>query len=302
MNNEETKPKTSKLVTETLAVSGKRNIDSVSPTVSPSVTVHNRFSALSDIETSDNIVGTPRKRRTTRNVSSSQPLATEIVSQDTRRNTTTISMTSPPPQTDNMADNNEDAESIVDILDLQTTQSEANKLIHETTTVKQNWRLSSITPDAETIIIGDSNMRLAVDIKSGFELHVYPGCKLNHVEQLLRTSVLNSSVKNILVAVGINNRGTQSQHVTSQLRNIVDICRLMNKPCHFLGVSSSGLSNKDLQNIRSMNQSAHGILADRYIEPLESTDVKINPADRYRIHHEVVTVNKILNQIYEHFL
>lgn len=178
-----------------------------------------------------------------------------------------------------------------------------NKKIYQNTSRKDSWMLQSLSEKAETLIIADSNMRLAKNIRSDMELHVFPGSKLHHVIHILNSAVITSKVKNIVIAVGINDRSSNPYTCSSNLTDIVEICRNFKKSCHFLGVSYGDLPVRERNNIDDLNRAASGLLRTGYIQPLAAQAVKINPDDkRYRIHFDDNTVCKIMHTIYAHFL
>ena len=155
--------------------------------------------------------------------------------------------------------------------------------------------MRSLSGLGETLIIADSNLRRAGNLRSEMELHVFPGSKLHHITRILNSAVINSNVKNILIAVGINNKSSNPYTCSADLTNIVDVCKNLNRTCHFLGVSHRDLPVRERINIDELNQMASKLLKTGYIPPLSTQQVVISAGDRrHRIHHDDNTVSKII--------
>jgi hypothetical protein len=184
------------------------------------------------------------------------------------------------------------------------THPGTNKVVHFNTAHKFSWKLKSLTNDAHTLILADSNMRGASSVKTGYELHVYPGCKLHHAEHMIKSAVINSSVRNIVIAVGINNRSDPAHTLTATLQSIIDTCKNLRTTCHFLGVSTDGsLPPRENNNVDGLNRMARDLFRSAaYVRPLASSAVSISLNDKFHIHHTTQTVDAIIDTIYKHFL
>lgn len=172
--------------------------------------------------------------------------------------------------------------------------------LHETaSTSANNWELK-VHSQAPVVIVADSNMKLIKQIPENFELHVFPGCRLEHVDRMLRTATLKPETQHILVAVGINNRSEAANRIPSKLATVIDVIKGLNRICHFLGVSYNDLPDHHADNMDLLNSVAKSKLQDSFIEPLQKEQVKTKYT--HDIHYNITTVDKILSSIINHFL
>lgn len=172
--------------------------------------------------------------------------------------------------------------------------------VHDTgSTSAELWELK-VQSQAPVVIVADSNMRWVDNIPQNLELHVFPGCKLQHVDRMMRTAVLRPETQHILVAVGINNRSDAADKIQEKLATVIDVIKRLNRNCHFLGISYNGLPDLQADNIDLLNSLAKSKLQDCFIEPLQREQVVTKHLND--IHHNNNTVSKILSTIIEHFL
>src|SRR6201996_4028559 len=167
---------------------------------------------------------------------------------------------------------------------------------------KGMWKLN-VRHKPTTLVLGDSNMRLARNIPDDWEIHVYPGAYLRHAVSLLQTTGLPDSIKNIVVAVGVNHRSMEYASTKLEFGRVRAQAKILGgKQLHFLGVStSSGLSTTEAANIRQLNADAGSSFGNRkFIRPLPTEQVTIAPSDPFRIHHDHPTVDRVIESIKVH--
>jgi hypothetical protein len=160
---------------------------------------------------------------------------------------------------------------------------------------KTEWELN-IHKQPTTLILGDSNMKLARNIPDDWEIHAYPGAYLSHAAILLQTKDLPESIKNIVVAVGVNNRSWKYTVSTKpDLTRVGTRAKALGGRVHFLGISTSGLPSFQDTNIKQLNTDARSSFGRNYIHPLPTEQVIIAPSDP--IHHDQSTVDRIIDSI-----
>jgi hypothetical protein len=164
---------------------------------------------------------------------------------------------------------------------------------------KNAWELK-IHKQPTTLILGDSNMRLARNIPDDWEIHAYPGAYLKHAANLLQPNKqpnkLPDSIKNIVVAVGVNNRSwVYARSTKPDLTRVGTRAKALGGRVHFLGISTSGLSSDEDANIKQLNTDARSSFGRNFIHPLPTEQVIIAPSDP--IHHDQSTVDRIIDSI-----
>jgi hypothetical protein len=163
---------------------------------------------------------------------------------------------------------------------------------------KRQWRLH-IKNSPNTVIIADSNFRLAKDIPlpDDWEVHVYPGNNFLHTTNLLKTATIPNCVKNIVLAVGINNKGWNFTISSKPDWNkMLSEAKKVKPAVHFLGVSTVNPS----ESIKTINQEGKKNFGAKFITALPEDQVTVSPSDPFKIHHDRVTVEKIINSIKIH--
>jgi len=58
----------------------------------------------------------------------------------------------------------------------------------------------------KTVVIADSNLKIVRNIPTVCEVHAYPGMAFKHATEILTVTKLPTSVENIVVVIGINQR------------------------------------------------------------------------------------------------
>jgi hypothetical protein len=175
-----------------------------------------------------------------------------------------------------------------------------NVFIHDNKP-KSNWKLN-IKGSPNTVLITDSNFRLAshdIPIPDDWEIHVYPGSYFAHTANILKTATIPDCVKDVILAVGINHKNWKFETSTKRdLNKMVAEANRMNPNVHFLGVSTVDLP----ESIKAINESTRKTFGNHFIPALSKDQVTISPIDPFNIHHNKVTVEKIIKSIQFHLL
>jgi len=176
-------------------------------------------------------------------------------------------------------------------------RKQKNVIIHDNTS-KSRWKLV-IKNSPSTVLVTDSNFRLAHDIPipDDWEIHVYPGNNFAHTTNILKTATIPDCVKNVILAVGINNKEWKFETSTRpDLNKMVVEAKKMKPSVHFLGVSTVDPP----ASIKMINESGRRNFGDKFIPALPEDQVTISPIDPLGIHVDKVTVQKIINSIKDH--
>ena len=175
------------------------------------------------------------------------------------------------------------------------------KIIHflKTNELKKSWKLTA-EPHTKTIVIADSNLRLACNIPTEWEIHVYPGMTFKHTNEVLVNFKPAVALENIIVIVGINHR-TLNYNKTSlpDMNKLWKTLNIFSTKTVFLSAvsTSNNLSQEEASNIRQINDKMKVDCGKRFVPPLASPQVKISPNDILKIHHSKETVDKIISQL-----
>jgi hypothetical protein len=175
--------------------------------------------------------------------------------------------------------------------------SNKNVIIHDNRS-KSDWKLD-IKGSPNTVLVTDSNFRFAQDIPIPdlWEIHVYPGNKFAHTTNILKTATIPDCVDYLILAVGINHKGGKFETSTKPDWNkMVTEAKRMKQTVLFLGVSTVNPP----EAIKAINESGMNSFEHYFIPALPEDQVTISPIDPYNVHHNQVTVEKIIQSIRIH--
>ena len=169
--------------------------------------------------------------------------------------------------------------------------------------IKRDWAVESISSGTQILIIADSNLRHIRNQQPATEIHVFPGAKLNHVAQIINNLYLPPSVKYIITHVGINNRTWGWSGIQPDLNKVINALRKTERLFKFCGVSiPPELPEREKATLRMINGHARNRLAAEFLEPVPENQVGVDPTDRYNIHYDFTTLQKLNRIISSNFL
>lgn len=150
-----------------------------------------------------------------------------------------------------------------------------------------------------SVIIADSNLRGTKGIPEGWELHFYPGARLQHAINIIHNLPTQPNLRNLICTVGLNNREDSYIQVRPWIVQLMKIARRF--PNFFcVGISYSQQLPYQLQcNVDAVNYLLCNLAEDNtvYIPPLAPEQVQLKGGDC--IHHDTVTKVAILRKIYD---
>ena len=183
--------------------------------------------------------------------------------------------------------------------------------------VKSRWKIPEIS--SRVAILGDSNISRAtgVNFKSGLvELHVFPGAKLIHFQQMLESSRCNQGKpQEVILSIGIHNRNDDPLNNLQQIRSIFETAARVfpNARIYIPQINASpslhekhkeclcdvnwGLSNiSDLWEQKSKHITAN-LKRFKTFPKIPRRDFHIDPKDtKYSIHWTTDTANTIITR------
>ena len=173
-----------------------------------------------------------------------------------------------------------------------------NVIIHDDKS-KSDWKLD-IKGSPYTVLITDSNFRLAshdIPIPDDWEIHVYPGNYFAHTAKILKTATIPDCVEYLILAVGINHKGWKFETSTKPDWNkMVAEAKKMKETVLFLGVSTVNPP----ESIKAINENGMRTFHHNFIPALPEDQVTISPIDPFNVHHDKITVEKIIKSIRIH--
>ena len=160
--------------------------------------------------------------------------------------------------------------------------------------------LWSLTPRASTsfLWIGDSNSRQFTNIAPDWEVHAFNGARLDHVADILDRMQKPplTELEAIVVAIGINYRDDKQIKLDKDLERIKTAVSQMNDIKIYF-VLPSYADNLDLRQ-KAVIDAVHTDMkkAAVCVAALDPTDVFIQPGDKFGIHYDSKTANKIFRR------
>lgn len=175
--------------------------------------------------------------------------------------------------------------------------------IHVHRYAKENWNIEIVHPLTEILLIGDSNVGGMRHLPHNWEVHCFPGARLQHASKILTTLKHPKSLELVIVAMGINNRDDPDILVEKTVCQVKEVLNKGTYQYFFLEVAFNlGLTKKQKDTIVHINRCFRtGTLKegdtkpdniDRFI-PINFIP-NIDPLDRFGIHHDQLSLDNIL--------
>ena len=181
--------------------------------------------------------------------------------------------------------------------------TESNKILHAEKD-KTVWSIPFIKPNTEALVIADSNFReMGIGIQN-WEVHVFPGAKLSHAYDILKTIPERHNLKKLIIQVGINNRALDWSINEKEFNKVFAQSQKLGLDTHYLGISiPPRIKEKEKDMLRTINAFALAKFGEKnFIQPLDPKEVSVSPYDFYLIHYDRETLNKLSRVICNHFL
>ena len=164
---------------------------------------------------------------------------------------------------------------------------------------KHEWRLDT-PPSVRNLIIADSNFRGIDTVPEGWCLVVLPGAKFRHVMEALERGREGdrSRLEVVYLQVGVNHRDERGL-AEPEIRETLRCLRKVAKTVRYVGISCTrALPGRESENILNINRKWKE-LADEYVYPISSSEVRIRTDDRFAIHHDAETLGKVMRSVLE---
>lgn len=175
-------------------------------------------------------------------------------------------------------------------------RAEGRVIIHRTRK-EERWSVT-IRPSETTLLIGDSNMRLATMIPTSWTSHVFPGAKSRDVVDILRSLDVRhgDQLRRVIVQVAINDRDDPVP--TDYIAEAARICKSLRLQLIYVGVPlPTDAPSRVANSVREFNAATQSEVRTLFISPVPSSQVVISRGDRHGIHHTVDTVQAVVRSI-----
>ena len=176
--------------------------------------------------------------------------------------------------------------------------------VHIHAGLKSDWEVTVESPDICVLVVGDSNLRKVQLIPPYWQINALSGGDLCHLTDGL--SKLSGEPKRytLVLQAGMNHRSIHDANDQADIRSMLFAAR--RNPCineiFFNGVSiPPSMSESDARNLDTLNHFMETeVGSDFYITPLDRNDVHIEPNDRWQIHYDQATVDRISRNMIKH--
>ena len=275
------------------------------PPLSFTIATNNRFSALPvdpDVETEDEEQIQPTIRTKTTKKRNTGPSPT-ILQENKRRRVT---------------DSEEEIDSSGDLF-VEEVKRKKNSLAMyisleppktgvKKETIHTNFKHATAKltprPDCQVLTIADSQLRPATKLPSDWNLQIFPGLNLEHATRLINNTHFNKypNLDTIVLHVGTNNRKWRESTNNTEISKLAAALKRTDKNYLITGVSIPNTFNAlERRTTEALNTELERKFSDRFIHPLDPTQVTISNSDSYRIHYDANTVDLICTKIYRNF-
>ena len=177
--------------------------------------------------------------------------------------------------------------------------------------LKLQWTIQ-VKFNTRVLVISDSNFKRARRLPKDWQVEVYPGAALTHIDNLARLAQKQNSTRleKVILSVGINDRDNDWSGTTQKSAN--QIVRTINSfpstcPCYFLEVGipehlDLGRTGRAKDNLVRLNSHILGKLAAtaRFVPNIPSNTICTD--DVQNIHYDQNTMDRIMDNLYMHFL
>jgi len=150
------------------------------------------------------------------------------------------------------------------------------------------------------LILGDSQMKNLQGLPRDFQVESFCGTRFRWLTEVLRKNQLPSSIKEIVLAAGINCRDDDLTRTLPELTECLDELRKTGRKLHFLGVNiPKGFGKKLIDNLEDLNDYVQTVKDVGFIERLPYNSVRTGLDG---LHYDNITLGLITDQVKAYFL
>ena len=166
------------------------------------------------------------------------------------------------------------------------------------TKTKTEWKLPQL--HFPTVYLGDSNLKRITKVH-GSSMHIlsYPGGKFSNIFAMLKNSLQYRCVKNVIISLGINERGNNVKNTSSPLlkrlieeaKRVFPNAQINMASMQWNPLKLSSYENKTLEDLQVSIEKSEDI---NVISKLNTDSFKIDPVDKTGIHWSKETANAMI--------
>ena len=164
---------------------------------------------------------------------------------------------------------------------------------------KSKWTLPPI--HHKTLLLGDSNLARITKTRSNL-MHIcsYPGARFSNLFGLLKTVTPYTCVKDLVLSVGINDRGNDSKTTNMpMLKKVISEAKraFPNAKIHLASLqwNPSRIKSKEVEKLEELNLAMESLSEINLLPALSSDLFKIQHTDPYGIHWTTETANALVD-------
>lgn len=163
--------------------------------------------------------------------------------------------------------------------------------------------------NTKTLVVADSNLRNIRGLPRDTEVHIFPGANMDNTARIISKLENKRNVDTIVVHVGINNRNQTWNNTQFDVNKLLSSLKRSQLNYKVIGVSiPPGLPAAEKEHLAQINTYVETRINEDstaggcYVKPLPSEQVSVSPTDKYRIHYDQGTLDKLSSKICELFL
>jgi hypothetical protein len=169
---------------------------------------------------------------------------------------------------------------------------------------KRAWRVLPESPDTCVLVVGDSNLRHVRNIPPYWQVEALPGADLCDLMDGLTALAGNEKQFTVVLQAGINHRDKHDAEDETDIKKMLSAVRgnAAIDEIFFNGVSiPQEIPESDAQRLVALNNFMKLQVGNAYyIEPIDRLEVQVSPTDRYKIHYDQDTVDRISQNMHRH--
>lgn len=155
--------------------------------------------------------------------------------------------------------------------------------------------------DCRVLVLGDSELKNLKGLPIDFQVESFSGARFPWLTEVVRRNSLPSSVTDVVLAAGINDRESSfNERTLPELKECLDELRKTGRKLHFLAVNiPKDFSSRLVNNLEDLNDYVRAAEDVGVIENLPYSSVRTL---RDGLHYDDMTLDLITDKVKEHFL
>lgn len=176
--------------------------------------------------------------------------------------------------------------------------------VHVHSGEKTDWFITPDSSETSVIVVGDSNLRKTMLIPKYWQINSLPGANLCNITNGISKLTGVPKQFTVIIQAGVNHRSYHNTDDEHDIRSMLFDARRNPSigEIFFNGVSiPADMDAADADRLNRLNRFMEAELGgDYYIPPLQQADVRVAHNDRFGIHYDQATVDRISAKMIRH--